>query len=1123
MLYDQHQINAQLPRVTVEKGQQLVDQQAVTELSVEDNGATLSAKVADHDPNSNDLNENNSNERVFISIHPQRKNIFTTECSCDMEENCSHVAAVLLYRLSIDSTKRQRQSTRGTSSFMNKVRSKQTTAPLQKANESAFQQLIYLISVNKLSAKAPITVELIVSEKQPSGEYRTKQPYHIQLRALNRPPRFLRMADPRIFKSLLDADPHWENQAKRSLPTHLSIDLLNAIVNTQRCYFADTPWQEADSTPISWGEQEPSAAAWRTARNGNQTLRLCSDNPKLHIIPAQEPFYIDRESNTIGALTSNLNKEALTWVSQNIKVEPEHSKPFIMEHLQQLLDWELPQPHFYPIEPFQSKSLTPQLLFYSKRTHAVSLNSYRKPTINDGVLPQFVYPGPREEATFFHGSDQTQQRQFHQGIVYQVCRDVRAEKVLMESLFEIAPDIVPLHTDDGTDLLNSNNLSNAKGDLTFESKDEWKQFFLTALPLLKKKGWQAIFEDDFRYHFVSVEQWYGGIEQSKSDWLALELGIQIDGEQINLLPLLVKAIEQSPEFFSIKRLNLFGDNDTLPITLDDGRIIELEVSRLKALLSVLVELFDQPKWDSGGKLRLPAAQQARVGELQLAMDGSNGSNLYWQGNPEILENASRFSELQHAGPIELPDTFNATLRDYQTIGVSWLQSLRSQGVSGILADDMGLGKTIQTLAHLSIEKSQGRLTSAALIIAPTSLLHNWRSEAARFTPELRVVVLHGSNRFKKLGHLKDVDIVVTTYALALRDIEFWNKKVLGAVILDEAQNIKNSKAKVAKAIKQIEAPIKLCLTGTPLENHLGELWSLFDFLMTGYLESESVFKRLYRNPIEKDNDKDRGEALFNRIAPFMMRRNKNEVLSELPPKTETVVHIPLAEEQQDLYETIRLSSNQKLQQAIADNGLAKSRIMILDALLKLRQVCCDPRLTKFEDAQHMESAKLQHLIEMVSELTAEGRRILIFSQFTSMLSLIADTLTTLKFNFVTLTGATTNREKVVEKFQNGDAEIFLISLKAGGVGLNLTTADTVIHYDPWWNPAAEQQATDRAYRIGQDKPVFVYKLLIENSVEEQIFQLQQKKLALMDSVYNAAEQQSDNFALSSEDLMAMLE
>lgn len=1115
MLYDQHQINAQLPRTIVERGQQLVDQQAVTDLTVNDNGATLSAKVLDTDEH-----QQSSNERVFISVHPQKKVIFTTECSCDLEENCMHVAAVLLQRLALDNNQKQKTSTRASGSFMKKVRARQSGQGAQKVNETAYQQLIYLLSVNKLNPQAPLTVELLVSEKQPSGEYRTNQPYHIQLRALNRPPRFLRMVDPRIFKALLDSDPHWENQSKRSLPTQHSIDVLKNIVSTQRCYFADMPWQEADTQPIQWGDVEPCTSVWKTTRNGTQSLRIHHDNSKLHLLAAAEPFYIRRDTNTIGPLQSEHDQEALKWIASGIKVEPEQCADFIASKQSQLAQWQLPEPSIYPIEQYKSQSVLPQLLFYSKRAHAVSLHSYKKPTIHDGVLPQFTYVGPRDDAIFFHGNEQHTQRQFHQGVVYEVCRNLEQESQHIDTLYQHAPSIIPLHADDNGDLLPS---AANKGDLTFETKQEWKQFFLTALPQLKQQGWQAIFGDDFRYHFVSVDQWYGEVEQTKSDWLGLELGIQIDGEHINLLPLLVKAIEQSPEFFSIKRLNLFEEHDTLPLTLDDGRIIELDVSRLKALLGVLVELFDQPKWDSGGKLKLPAAQQARIGELQLAMDSPNSDDLTWGGDIEILENASRFAELQHAGPIDLPDTFNATLRDYQQIGVSWLQSLREQKVSGILADDMGLGKTIQTLAHLSIEKSQGRLTHAALIIAPTSLLHNWKSEAAKFTPELRVVVLHGSNRFKKLGHLKDVDIVVTTYALALRDIDFWNKKTLGAVILDEAQNIKNSKAKVAKAIKQIEAPIKICLTGTPLENHLGELWSLFDFLMTGFLESESTFKRLYRNPIEKDSDSDRAQALFNRVAPFMMRRNKNEVLSELPPKTETVVHIPLSEEQQDLYETIRLSSNQKLQQAIADNGLGKSHMMILDALLKLRQVCCDPRLTQLEDAQHMESAKLQHLVEMVSELVSEGRRILIFSQFTSMLSIIADTLTTLQFNYVTLTGATRNREKVVESFQSGDVDIFLISLKAGGVGLNLTSADTVIHYDPWWNPAAEQQATDRAYRIGQDKPVFVYKLLTENSVEEQIYQLQQKKLTLMNSVYDAAEQQSDSFALSSEELMALLD
>ncbi|PHR16526.1 MAG: hypothetical protein COA38_21745, partial [Fluviicola sp.] len=497
MLYDQHQINAQLPKYVVEKGQQLVDQQAVTDLSVKDNGATLSAKVSD--PSAQDPL---SSERVFISIHPQRKHPFTSECSCDLEESCMHVAAVLLHRLTLEDEQRQRQSIRGNSGFMSKIRSRQAGQQVTKVAESAYQQLIYLLSINKLSPKAPITVELVISEKQPSGEYRTNQPYHIQLRSLSRPPRFLRMVDPKIFKALLDAESHWENQSKRTLPTQQNLTLLETIIKTQRCYFADTAWQAADSQPIQWGQTEPCNAEWKTSRSGIQTLRLCHSNNKLHILPASEPFYIARDSNTIGALASALNNDALAWIAQGRKVEPEQCQQFIQQQQQLLDDWHLPSPSIYPIENFQCTSIIPQLLFSSKRAHSVSHHSYRKPTIHDSVLPQFVYAGPREDATFFQGNTQTEQRQFHQGVVYQLDRNKVTEKQLMDTLFDIAPSIIPLNTDDSSDLLNS-----GKGDLTFESKNEWKQFFLTALPQLKQQGWQAVFEGDFRYHFVSVEQW----------------------------------------------------------------------------------------------------------------------------------------------------------------------------------------------------------------------------------------------------------------------------------------------------------------------------------------------------------------------------------------------------------------------------------------------------------------------------------------------------------------------------------------------------------------------------------------------------------------------------------------
>ena len=338
--------------------------------------------------------------------------------------------------------------------------------------------------------------------------------------------------------------------------------------------------------------------------------------------------------------------------------------------------------------------------------------------------------------------------------------------------------------------------------------------------------------------------------------------------------------------------------------------------------------------------------------------------------------------------------------------------------------------------------------------------------------------------------------------------------------MDEAQLIKNARTKVAKSIKKIKAEHRLCLTGTPLENHIGELWSLFDFLMPGFLGSEQQFRKLYRNPIEKRGDTLRCQALIKRLAPFMLRRTKEQVARDLPPKTEIVKLISLNGEQSDFYESIRLSMNQKVQNEIARKGLAASQIIILDALLKLRQVCCDPRIVKLETAKKIqESAKLQYLTSMLIELVESGHCVLVFSQFTSMLDLIAAEIESVGLTYVTLTGKTRHRDLVVDQFQEGKAPIFLISLKAGGTGLNLTRADTVIHYDPWWNPAVERQASDRAYRIGQNKPVFVYKLIAEGTVEEKIHVLQEQKHQLLKSVVNGSESISWHF--DEEDLQSL--
>ncbi|MGH6627013.1 MAG: DEAD/DEAH box helicase, partial [Burkholderiaceae bacterium] len=456
--------------------------------------------------------------------------------------------------------------------------------------------------------------------------------------------------------------------------------------------------------------------------------------------------------------------------------------------------------------------------------------------------------------------------------------------------------------------------------------------------------------------------------------------------------------------------------------------------------------------------------------------------------------------------VDAPPGLQATLRPYQQQGLDWLQFLRSHGLGGILADDMGLGKTLQTLAHILVEKQAGRLDRPVLIIAPVSLMGNWRREAGRFTPDLSTLVLHGKERHEAAAEMARHDLIIAPYSLLQRDRQRWLQQAWHLVVLDEAQNIKNANTHAAQIVGELDTRHRLCLSGTPMENHLGELWSLFHFLMPGFLGSQARFKELFRTPIEKQGDGERLDQLRRRVTPFMLRRAKREVATDLPNKQEAISSVELGDKQADLYETIRLTTEKAVREALTSKGLAKSQIQILDALLKLRQVCCDPRLVPVPAAKKIkQSAKLELLMELLPEMLAEGRRVLLFSQFTTMLELIEQELAKRDILWVKLTGQSQKRDQIIERFTSGSVPLFLISLKAGGVGLNLTQADTVIHYDPWWNPAVENQATDRAHRIGQTQRVFVYKLVAQGTIEERILALQERKAMLADSMYSDAQ------------------
>ncbi|QLJ10348.1 DEAD/DEAH box helicase [Pseudoalteromonas sp. JSTW] len=438
------------------------------------------------------------------------------------------------------------------------------------------------------------------------------------------------------------------------------------------------------------------------------------------------------------------------------------------------------------------------------------------------------------------------------------------------------------------------------------------------------------------------------------------------------------------------------------------------------------------------------------------------------------------------------------LREYQQHGVDWLNFLKRHQLGGILADDMGLGKTLQVIAFLANAKQRPQ-AGPTLIVCPTSLVGNWQSEINKFACNLKITTVFGSLRNEQLQQLSQADCILTTYPLLKRDIAYYSPLYFENIILDEAQYIKNDAAQVSRLVKRLNADFKLCLSGTPIENNLFELKSLLDFAMPSLLGSQAHFKTYFQTPIERDNDVKRADELKSLIMPFILRRTKAQVTQELPEKTELVKEFEFEAKQKEIYTGITQSLEQKLVDLFAQQGVQKSKLAFLDALLKLRQICCHPKL--IDPTTQAGSAKLEWLSKHLPVMLSEGRKVIIFSQFTTALDVIAERLGELGITFSMLTGQTRHRSRVIEEFTEGESSVFLISLKAGGTGLNLTQADTVIHFDPWWNPAVEKQATDRAYRIGQTNPVFVYKLIMANSVEQKVFKMQQHKQALVDALF----------------------
>ncbi len=1027
-------------------------------------------------------------------------------CDCPVAHNCKHVFAAMLAATQnaaefpgvnnaadtiADSVRRATHSpeptrpTRGAlasmplphsiESWLAKIAAAQSDSS-ETYPDDVTQRILYVFEPTQLDMDLGGMLKIMKARVKKSGEYSGAGSYNNTHSYFN-PPRYMLQNDAHILRQLSAMT--GRGYSFQFPLIGVSAELVRAVIDTGRGF-----WLDLNRAPLHWGAPRAGTIDWLTLANGDRQPTL-SITPSAVAIASSPPIYVDAATGECGIVESSLSPAIATavaaapalpakWmarVSEEMQTRNLHQSippPVLLE--EKLL------PHYRPQPILSLKSHHHS--HYDNRTWKSVV------TLLETAALSFEYLGVRVA-----GKNPAEITRVEDNHLVRVVRDTTFERASRARL-----------TTSGlasTEKALSRGMSREmQGTLVFPdaSNDErayenWTTFLETVVPQLRIDGWKIDIAADFRFDLTPISEWYADVDESSNQWFDLEIGIEVDGARVSLIPILVRLIQTSPVEWNPTALDTKDDDAKIIVPLGDGRRAALPLARLKPLLATLYELYLREP--SNGRVRLSPLDAARLAELDSALD------LRWLGGKRMLQLGARLARFDGIVPVAVPTNFHASLRPYQQEGLAWLQFLREYELSGILADDMGLGKTVQALAHLTVEKTCLRLDRPALVIAPTSMMSTWGAEAARFAPDLSVLISHGSTRHERGETFSQYDVVLTTYALLARDEEKLMAQQWHMVILDEAQNIKNPKTRAAQIACRLDARHRLCLTGTPMENHLGELWSLFRFLLPGLLGEEKAFQRDYRKPIEKEGDVARQQFLARRIHPFLLRRTKDLVASELPAKTLVTRAIEFGSAQADLYETVRAAMDKRVRDEIAAKGIGQSHIVVLDALLKLRQICCDPRLLKTaRKAKPPPSAKLEALLEMLDELLAEGRSILLFSQFTSMLELIEAALELRQIAYVKLTGATRDRKKPIEQFQSGEVKLFLISLKAGGTGLTLTAADTVIHYDPWWNPAVENQATDRAHRIGQTKPVFVYKLIAKGTLEERIVELQQKKGAL---------------------------
>lgn len=980
------------------------------------------------------------------------------DCSCPERRDCAHVAALLLA---------------GPAS----IHTPSSRSPMRRAAPNA-STLIYVLVAEPRSDALSIETWRMTTQ----GEQTTFSAYDLARSGRTEQPAYIGPDDLRWLRHLAGrpAAGAAGNRARLGLEDS---ELIDALVER-----GVLRWAATDGPVMSRGRVAPGQARWKALADGSQRFEIIPLEPGDQValaLPLQPPWLLDTETGLCQPVrVADLQPAQFDRLAAASPVEPTAVAELI-EHMARLnIAAGIPRPAARTITPLPRTAPTPVL-----RLDRASLADDPETALARARL-RFRY----SEAVLDADSNSSMVLVGDREVI-RVERDQPAESAARHRLDDLglieAGDLFDDHVDDHACSGQRNHCERLReywiAREVLRAGETWARVQSLA-------GWEIEFGPDFEYRLVTPGRWYGLLDADQAGTFELELGAEVDGRRFPVLDQLLAWLDAVPAGWLEHLLERDDDSASVLLRLDAAHIARMPATTLRAALTVLVELLDHNGECDASRIALPHARAAGLGGMrqQWHLEGPAGviETIRALGNPEALP------------PMAEPEGLRAELRDYQRRGLAWLQTLARGGLGGILADDMGLGKTLQLLAHVLAEKRAGRLDKPCLIVAPTSLLFNWRAEAARFAPALRVVTLHGPKRKREFVRLDHCDIALTSYALLNRDHARLAARSWHLVVLDEAQAIKNPASRVARRARELDASQRICLTGTPLENHLGELWSLFQFALPGLLGSARDFKQRYRAPIEKHADGLRMQTLRGVIAPFLLRRTKHDAAPELPPVSEIQRHVEMQHEQRRLYETVRIAMHDKVRRAIERHGLERSRVVVLDALLRLRQICCDPRLVKgLDPAGKARSAKLELLRQMLPEAIAEGRRVLVFSQFTSMLALIESELVEMGLDHVKLTGRTRDRERPVREFQAGRVPVFLISLKAGGAGLNLTAADTVIHYDPWWNPAVEDQATGRAHRIGQADQVFSWRLITAGSVEERVMQLQRSKRQLIEGLF----------------------